>query len=219
MKQWFSITARGPSVGNVAIFDEIGAGGVGAGEFHEQLRGLGNVSKINLSINSPGGEVFAGLSIHNMLARHKARVVVTVDGIAASIASVIAMAGDEVVMPENSMMMIHDPSGGVIGTADDMREMAEALDKIRQSLVSAYAGKSRQPRDKIESLMAETTWLTAREAVEMKFADRIEQPMKIAAQFDLQARFGKVPKAAAGSWDKIIAEHNARIDAQFGLTR
>jgi ATP-dependent Clp protease protease subunit len=174
-------------------YDEIGAFGIGADEFSAALKALGTVSRITVSINSPGGEVFAGLSIYNMLKRHPAHITTRIDGVAASIASVIAMAGDEIIMPENAMMMIHNPAGAALGTSSDIREMADALDKISGSLVSSYASKTGLAREKIEAIMAAETWLTASEAVELGFADKIEKPVKIAAHFDLQARYGKAP--------------------------
>ena len=176
----------------ISIYDEIGAWGITAKDFQDELKALGPVADIALRINSPGGDVFDGLAIYNMLRRHKARVSVTVDGIAASMASVVAMAGDDVVMPENAMLMVHDPSGVVIGTSKEMRELADALDKIKQSLISAYAAKSGAERDEIGRLMAEETWLTADEAVELGLADGIEAPLRMAANFDL-SRFRHPP--------------------------
>ena len=104
------------------------------------------------------------------------------------------MAGDEVVMPENAFLMIHDPSGFVMGTADDMRAMAEALDKIKGSLVAGYAAKSGGAEDDIAALMAKETWLDAAEAVELGFADRLAEPVRIAARFDV-GRFRNAPPA------------------------
>ena len=119
-----------------------------------------------------------------------------VEGIAASIASVIVCAGDEVVMPENAMLMLHEPSAHVAGTADDLLSMAAALEKMRTSLVSAYREKSGLPDTEIEDLLSRETWLSADEALEMGFADRIEQPVKMAAHFDM-SRFRNAPQALA----------------------
>jgi len=193
-KQWFSMQARA-GVGEIAIYDEIGAGGIAAKDFHEKLKALGAVNTIRLSINSPGGNVFDGLAIHNMLARHKARVIVTIDGVAASMASVIAMAGDEIVMPANAMMMLHNPTGMALGDADTMDEMSDALRRMAQSLIGIYAARTKQPPEKIQSMMDATTWLNAEEAVALGFADRVEQPVKIAATFDLARRYGAMPAA------------------------
>lgn len=177
----------------ISIYDEIGIWGVTAKDFRDELKSLGSgIKNIELSINSPGGEVFDGLAIHNLLARNKAKVTVRIDGLAASIASVIAMAGDEIIMPSNALMMIHDPSGLVVGTSRDMRELADALDKIKEGLISAYAGKSNMDRDEIADMMADEVWLTADEAIAMGFADVLEKPMRMAASFDL-SKFRNAP--------------------------
>ena len=116
----------------------------------------------------------------------------SIDGIAASAASYIAMAGDEIIMPENAFLMIHDPSGFVVGTAADMRATAEALDKIGASLLRGYAAKSGKPEKDIAKLMARETWLDAAEALDMGFADTMSEPVKIAASFDV-SRFKNTP--------------------------
>lgn len=192
MKSWFTAKAGNRGVAEIAIYDEIGAWGIRAKDFREALLALGPVSEIMVSINSPGGSVFDGNAIHNMLKRHKARVVVTVDGIAASIASVIAMAGDEIVMPENAMMMIHDPSSFVGGNSRDLRKEAEALDKIKPSLIASYRAKSGLDDDEIAELMAKETWLTAEDALAFGFADTIGDAVEITAKFDL-SKFRNAP--------------------------
>ena len=194
MKSWFTAGTDSAGEANISIYDEIGLFGITAKDFHSELRALGHVPHINLYINSPGGSVFDGLAIFNMLARHKASITVTVDGIAASIASVIAMAGDAVVMPSNALLMIHDPSGVVVGTSKEMRDLADALDKIKGSLIGAYTAKSGMERDEIASLMANETWLDAEEAVALGFADSIIDPIKMAASFDL-TKFKNAPAA------------------------
>src|SRR2546429_7937210 len=113
-----------PSSGNaeIILYDAIGDsyGGISATRFRDELKKLAGAQQITVRINSPGGSVFDGLTMHNSLARHPARVTVSVDGIAASIASVIAMAGDDVVMPTNSMMFLHNAAAALVGNADDM---------------------------------------------------------------------------------------------------
>jgi hypothetical protein len=104
----------------------------------------------------------------------------------------IAMAGDEVVMPENAMLVLHDPSGLIAGTASDMRAMAEALDRMKAGMVAAYRDKSGRDGTEIEALMQAETWLSAQEALELSLADRIEQPVRMAAHFDL-SRFRNIP--------------------------
>jgi ATP-dependent Clp protease, protease subunit len=109
----------------------------------------------------------------------------------------IAMAGDEVVMPENAMLMLHDPSGLVMGTAADMRAMAEALDKMKAGMVAAYRDKSGRDDTEIEALMRDETWLSAQEAVDVGLADRVEQPVRMAAHFDLSRFRNPPPQLAA----------------------
>lgn len=150
-------------------------------QFREDLQALGDVDEIRVYINSPGGDVFAGQTIHSMLARHPATITVYVDGLAASAASLIAMAGDVVIMPKNAMMMVHNPSALVWGEAEDMRHMADALDKIRDSMVAAYRAKTGLDDEQIIELLDAETWMTAEEAVELGFADKVEEAKQVAA--------------------------------------
>jgi ATP-dependent Clp endopeptidase proteolytic subunit ClpP len=191
MKGWYEFRARMPGA-EIVIYDEIGAFGVPAKAFLDELKALGPLAELTVRINSPGGSVFDGLAIYNALKRHDAAITVWIDGIAASIASMIAMAGDEVVMPENAMLVLHDPSGLVAGTASDMRAMAEALDRMKAGMVAAYREKSGRDDAEIEALLREETWLSAQEAVALGLADRVEAPVKMAAHFDL-SRFRNTP--------------------------
>lgn len=196
-RAWFSAKKVNEATAEIAIYDEIGSFGIRAEAFRDQLKALGDVKDITLRINSPGGDVFDGLAIYNMLNRHKAQIHVTIDGIAASMASVIAMAGDTRTMPKNAMMMIHNPWGVVIGNADDMRDIADALDKIKSGMVTAYAARAKIPTDGIAAMMSDETWLTAEEALDAGFASAIGDDVQIAAKFDL-TKFKNAP-AAAGS--------------------
>ena len=191
MKNWYSICALNEGA-EISIYDEIGAYGVSAKAFLADLGKLPDKAPLTLRLNSPGGSVFDAVAIYNALQRHAGTVTVSIDGIAASAASYIAMAGDEIVMPENAFLMIHDPSGMVMGTAGDMRSMAEALDKIGASLLRGYAAKSSKPEAEIAILMAKETWLDASEALEMGFADTMSGPVRIAASFDV-SRFRNAP--------------------------
>jgi ATP-dependent Clp endopeptidase proteolytic subunit ClpP len=191
MKSWYTIRAR-TSGTEVLIYDEIGAYGVTAKGFLAELGALPDDAAIDLRLNSPGGSVFDAVAIYNALKRHAGDITVWIDGIAASAASYIAMAGDTVVMPENAFLMIHDPSGLVMGTAEDMRSTAEALDKVKGSLIQGYAAKSGKADDEIATLMAAETWLDAKDALDLGFIDRIAEPVKLAASFDV-ARFRNAP--------------------------
>ena len=191
MASWYTIRARDGGA-EVAIHDEIGAQGVSAKGFLAELGAIPDGAPILVRINSPGGSVFDAVAIHNAIKRHEGTVTVWIDGIAASAASYIAMAGDEIVMPENAFLMIHDPSGLVMGTAEDMRAMAEALDKVKGSLVSGYAAKSGRTPEEVSALMAAETWFDASDAVAQGFADRLIEPVRIAANFDI-GRFRNAP--------------------------
>ncbi|WP_371056875.1 head maturation protease, ClpP-related [Rhodosalinus sp. K401] len=193
MKSWYTIRAR-DSGAEVLIYDEIGAYGVSAKGFLAELGALPDDGPIDLRLNSPGGSVFDAVAIHNALSRHAGTVTVWIDGIAASAASYVAMAGDAIVMPENAFLMIHDPSGLVMGTAADMREMAGTLDKIAAGMTRGYAARSGKTEDEIAALMAAETWFSAAEALEAGLATQLAEPVRIAASFDI-ARFRNAPPA------------------------
>jgi ATP-dependent Clp endopeptidase proteolytic subunit ClpP len=212
LKRWFEFRAQAKGA-EIVIYDEIGAFGIPARAFLDELKALGRVAELTVRINSPGGSVFDGVAIYNALKRHDAAITVWIDGIAASIASMIAMAGDEVVMPENAMLVLHDPSGLVAGTASDMRAMAEALDKMKAGMVAAYRDKSGRNDAEIETLMAAETWLSAEEAVELGLADRIEQPVRMAAHFDL-SRFRNPPPQLAALPTSSTPQEDEMSDSQ-----
>jgi ATP-dependent Clp protease, protease subunit len=109
--KWYEFRAQATGAAEIVIYDEIGAFGIPAKAFIDELKRLGPVAELTVRINSPGGSVFDGVAIYNALERHGAAITVWIDGIAASIASMIAMAGDVIVMPENAMLVLHDPSG------------------------------------------------------------------------------------------------------------
>lgn len=138
-------------------------------EFREELsRHSGNIT---VRINSPGGDVFAGVAIYNMLAEHSGEVTVKVDGLAASIASLIAMAGDKIVMLPGSMMMVHQPWTFAAGNADDLEEVIESLKKIGESMTPIYATRTGLSEERVNELLKAETWMTANDAVELGFAD------------------------------------------------
>lgn len=117
--------------------------------------------------------MFDGIAIYNLLSKHPAKVTVQIDGLAASMASVIAMAGDRIVMPENAMMMIHKPWGISGGNANDMRDYAELLDKVENVLIPAYARKTGKSAEALASLLEDETWMDGRECVAQGFADEL----------------------------------------------
>ncbi|MBF0305771.1 MAG: Clp protease ClpP [Alphaproteobacteria bacterium] len=185
MSSWYEMRALAEAGGaEITIYDEIGKWGIRAADFFKDLKALGSLTAITLRINSPGGDVFDGLAIHNMLRRHQAKVTASVDGVAASMASVVLMAADVIEMPDNAMIMIHDPSGGVWGTAEEMRDGADMMDKVKANLIAAYRVRAKVDDAELHRLMSETSWISAAEALKLGFADKIEKPVKLAARFD-----------------------------------
>jgi ATP-dependent Clp protease, protease subunit len=139
--------------------------------FKDELdAGSGNIT---VWINSPGGDVFAAAQIYNMLMDYKGRVTVKIDGLAASAASVIAMAGGDVYMSPVSMLMIHNPSTIAIGDSEEMLRAKALLDEVKESIINAYELKSGQSRIKLSHLMDAETWMNANKAIELGFADKI----------------------------------------------
>lgn len=148
-----------------------------ANTFREELAKYPDVQQINLYINSYGGSVFEGTAIYNQLRRHPAHKTVYVDGFACSIASVIAMAGDEVVMPRNALMMVHNMAMGVFGNSEELRKAADDLDKINEAGREAYlqkAGDKLTP-EMIAQMEDDETWLTAEECIQYGLADRFAE--------------------------------------------
>ena len=197
-QSWYSIKAKANDTAEISIYDEIGFWGVTAQSFSKDLKALGNnLKQINLHIHSPGGDVFDGIAIYNLLKNHPANVTVYIDGLAASMASVIAMAGNEVIMPENAMMMIHKPWGIQGGDAEDMRKYADLLDKVENTLIPAYASKTGKTPEELAEMLSAETWLNGKECVEQGFADKLAEPL--VAMASIKSRkledFENMPKA------------------------
>lgn len=178
----YEIKAKGQE-GEIWLYDVIGDSweGTTGKQFASDLKAIGAVETLNVYINSEGGSVFDGVAIHNVLKRHRARKVVHIDGLAASIASVIAMAGDEIRIASNGMMMIHDPWAIAMGTAGDFRKMAEALDKVGEAILASYVERTTTGEDRLQQWMAAETWFTATEAVDAGLADTITEEVAMAA--------------------------------------
>lgn len=206
----------------LSIYDEIGFWGVQAKDFRTSLAGV-KTPKINVEINSPGGDVFAGVAIYNMLKNSGKEIIVKVMGVAASAASLIAMAGDTIQMPKNTMMMVHNPWSFAMGNADELRETADTLDKIGASLLGTYVAKTGMDEAKMKELLATDTWMTADEALEMGFATEITDDIKVSAKFDMaradlplkvQVALGLTPKAAEQTPEEIEAARGAAEEVE-----
>tara|TARA_R110000824_G_scaffold144529_2_gene312492 strand:+ start:546 stop:1538 length:993 start_codon:yes stop_codon:yes gene_type:complete len=183
---WYNIKNVAESnITEVMIYDEIGMYGVDAKSFIDDVKNLPKDTSVLLRINSPGGSVIDGLAIYDAVSRLPQKVTSRIEGIAASMASVIALAADEVIMSENSLYMIHNVWGGEVGDSDDLRKAADLMDKMGERLVNIYVSKSGQTEEQIRSWMDEETWFNSSEAVEAGFVNLVEAPIKMAAKFDI----------------------------------
>lgn len=185
----------------VLIYEQIGESlfeeGITAKRFASDIKALGEVRRIDVRINSPGGSVFDGLAIYNTLKQHKATVVAHIDGIALSMASVIAMAADSVMMAANGLMMIHNPRMVAAGDEADLQKAINVLQKSKDGLLKAYAEKTQLPESQISELMSAETWMTADEALEFNFVDEVTGSLDVAARVNLdEVPFGIAVPAA-----------------------
>lgn len=197
MNTWYALSSKTDRrETEISIFDEIGMFGVSAKQFISDLQKVPADHKISLRIHSPGGEVFDGNAIFNALKRHPGGVEVQIEGLAASMATVISLAGMPVKMAANGFYMIHNPWGVAMGDASELRDQAELLDKIRFSMVGAYAAKSGRTPEEIEKWMDAETWFTAEEALEAGFVDEVTDTLALAAsanKFSRLAKFRNLP--------------------------
>jgi len=162
----------------ILLYDYIGFFGVNAEDFVKELRSHKDITDIDLKINSPGGSIIAGNAIYNALLQHKAKVHVSIDSLAASMASVIAMAGDDIMIADNAFFMIHNPNVLTIGDADELRKEADLLDKMKANAIKAYKRHSSKTTEEISEMMDDETWLSGDEAVEMGFAGTVFEGAK-----------------------------------------
>lgn len=184
-KKWFNIQGKATdAVAEVYIFDEIGAYGITAQDFISEMKEYKD-TPVNLRINCIGGDVFDGMAMYNIIKKREAKTTAYIEGIAASMGSVIALAADEVVMAENSLFMIHNAWGGAMGEAEDMRKTASILEKISGEIANIYERKTRLSLNRIIEMMDKETWLNAQEAYELGFIDLISDSIKVAAKYDV----------------------------------
>ena len=198
MRTWYNFKQTDTDPAVLSIFDDIGAFGVSAKSFLNDLASAQGDS-VRVEINSPGGDVFAGLAIYNGLRNSGKKVNVRVLGLAASAASLVAMAGDTIEMPENSFMMVHNPWGFAMGGASDMRDTADMLDKLGTSLASTYAKRTGKSAEEITALLDAETWMSAAEAVDAGFATAVISEVPVKAAFDLDRLPANVRAAYASA--------------------
>lgn len=220
------------------IYDEIGGYGVQANAFVKALNEYKDADTINVRINSGGGSVIAGSVIYNALKRHKGKVITHIDGLSASMASVISMVGEEVRMAENALLMIHNPWTQSQGEADDLRKEADLLDKIKETLLTAYK-RSNYSEDELSELMNAETWFTAKEALEAGFIDVIDgatekvawsrikdydlpEPKQELVNTENAETYNDYPESATNNAKKALAykaENGSDCGTQVGWTR
>lgn len=201
-EDWFRIEnhAAGEDTTKIYIYDEIGYWGTLADEFVKQLQDV-STPNIHVHINSPGGRIFDGIAIYNALKAHPSTVTTIVDALGASIASVIFQAGDTRQMTRNATMMIHDGSGLAFGNSQDMREMADLLDKMSNNIADIYAENAGGSVAEWRALMKEETWYSGQEAVDAGLADEILKHEDKAAE------------EATNKWDMRFFAHSGREEA------
>ena len=198
-QSWYALDTNRPSGGGLDVFilEEIGMWGVSASDFirdvNEQLQ---DGEELRVHLNTPGGSVFDGLAIYNFL-RTKDNVTTIVDGIAASMGSVIFMAGSNRIQPENALLMIHNPWSCACGDSDDLRKMAEALDKMRDSIAGIYAREGNIDIDEVKVMMDDESWLNGVDSESKGFATMTTEAVKIAASFDVAKLGKKIPDSVA----------------------
>lgn len=227
-RDWFAIRAdNGTGSAELLIYDRIGEGlfteGVTAKDMVAQLAAI-TADEVTVRINSPGGSVFDGLAIYNALAAHPAKITTQVDGLAASIASIIALAGAERRMAGNALLMIHSPWSMVLGTAEEMRAEADILDKVGDAMVAIYTEHSDLTAEQVRAALAEETWYTAAEAEQAGFATAVGAPSAAAAHYlpDLGTFARTTPPAAPAAPEKekeaIVADTQPSAAPTVDLT-
>lgn len=203
----YTVKAQAPNEAEFWIYEEIGwedwdGNGVTAKGIARDLKAAGGLQKITVHINSPGGRVFEAVAIYNLFKQNKARVHVSIDGLAASSASIVAMCGDHIEMANNAMMMIHKPWSISIGCAEDLRRDADMLDKLETgSIIQTYLNQCQKRgvkdmEEQLAEMMAEETWMSADEALGYGLIDSVSEALEAAALFDLKKfNFKKTPDA------------------------
>jgi ATP-dependent Clp endopeptidase proteolytic subunit ClpP len=201
----FEIINKSETVSEILLYGDIGASmwgdGISEKDFKDALNKLPATCKeIQLRVNSPGGQVFSGMTIYELIKAEKnkgRKVVAYVDGLAASIASVIILAADEIIVGDGSMLMWHKPSVGCAGNASDFERMINILDKIEDQMINIYAKKTGMNKLEIANMLAAETWITSQEALDMGLADSSFaacDQLHIAAKFIERTPFNKKPQ-------------------------
>jgi len=189
--EWFKVSIADDGMPEIRIYDVIGWPFIDAESFLGELDGI-KASEARMRINSPGGDVFDGTAIANAVAKHPTKFHVEIEGIAASMASVIALAGETVSIADNAWFMIHNPWTFMLGDYNDLRKEADLLERMSGVMAESYQKKSGNKTEDIKTWMDEETWFSGKEAVEAGFADNVTGEMGESAKFNTSL-FGKTP--------------------------
>lgn len=209
------VRAKSPGKAEISLYGAIGSSffedSISARQFSEELKKIDSSTKeIIVRINSPGGDVFDGIAIYNRIKQHPAKVTCIVDGLAASIASIIALAGDEVLMGEGALMMIHLPWTMTAGNRNDFENVIGRLLDVEEQMVSIYSKKTKLSRAEIKQMLEKETWMDSTQAVDMGFVDNTTtETLAIAASMiDKATWLSKAPKMATKE-DQLRSEIEA----------
>jgi ATP-dependent Clp endopeptidase proteolytic subunit ClpP len=226
-KQPFEIRSQSETKAEIAIYGAIGGGffeeGIDAKTVLEEIKKLPKtVNEITVRINSPGGDVFQGIAIYNVLKQHKAKKKVYIDGLAASIASVIMLAGDEVIIGEGALVMVHLPWTWAAGNRNDLENSINRLMDVEEQMVSIYTKKTGLSRAEIKALLEKETWMDSEQAIDQGFVDsKVEDTVPIAASIVEKAPWiVKKPKLRNTEDNKVRSEiDNLKTKINSALAR
>ncbi len=180
---WYQLEANA-DYADVYIYDEIGSHGVSAKDFIAELNEYKG-KPLNIHINSGGGSVFEGQSMATAIRNHGGHVTTTIEGVAASMATIIALAADSVYMTENSLFMIHNPMLDSYGDKNELKKAISLLEKVETNMLNAYSTKTKLSKKEIAEMMNNETWFTAKEAVKAGFVDKVVNEVRVAANYDI----------------------------------
>jgi ATP-dependent Clp protease protease subunit len=221
-RQWYRFAVQDAAdVAELLIYDVIGfdwwtGEGITAKQFVKDLAALpDSITTIKVRVNSPGGDVFEAVAIANALKQHRARIEMSIEGLAASAATIVTCAGDVIRIADNALMMIHNPWSWVIGESKDMRKTADKLDIIRGSILATYCWVSPLSADELSALMDATTWMDAAEAIANGFATETVEGLRAAALLDpaALAKFPAVPDKYRARLRAVLATPAERVAA------
>ena len=215
-KSWYAIPtieAKHGKSTDIHIYDEIGVHGVTAKSFLEDLKGLKG-KDITVHINSTGGDVFQGQAIYTALKNYTGKVTVKIEGLAASMATVIALAADKIEMTANSLFMIHSPMSNVFGNKSQMRKQINALEKVESTMLNVYSKKTNLSEEKIALMLDTETWLSADEALEFGFVDEVIGRVSVVAKYDMSGFVNKTPEQILKTFGNEEIKTENKMDEQ-----